>query len=236
MRRSSFEPRRNGSSFRRGGLAMGGFVRWAPMLALSVTMLACAPKVSLRVSPQAVAELPLERKLTLLDAENALLAAADAKEAQEERVLLAADARRAANKRIRDAEDARERDRIAKDGPAVGDAAIREAEARKNFTEKDRDLQRELMKLAEADYMLADAKFEQARAAEVEGAALAGAQGVKLEDYAKQVAKLEQVRAERAAEAAKVRAKADEARAAWDSVRGELTRLSGGAQGSVWVQ
>ena len=223
-------------AFRRRSRNVGIGVRAGLLLALSVSLLACATKVSLRVPPSAVAELPLERKLTLLDAENALLAAADAKEAQEERVLLAGDARRAAQKRIRDAEDARDRDRVAKDGPAVGDAAIREAEARKNFSEKDRDLQRELLKLAEVDLMVADAKFAQARAAEVEGAALAGAQGVKLEDYAKQVAKLEKVRADRAAEAAKVRAKADEARAAWDSVRGELTRLSGGAQGSVWVQ
>ena len=211
-------------------------VRAALLLSLSVSLLACAPKVSLRVSPAAIAELPLERKLTLLDAENGLLAAADARDAQEDRLLAAGEARRAAQKRIRDAEEARERDRANKDSPAAADAAVREAEARRNFADKDRDLQRELLKVAEADFMLADAKFEQARATEVEGAALAGAQGVKLDDYSNQVASLEKVREGRAAEAAKVRARADEARAAWDAVRGELTRLSGGAQGSVWVE
>src|SRR5262249_34140917 len=45
---------------------------------------ACAPKVALRVPPEALAELPLERKLTLLDAENDLLAAVDSRDAQEE--------------------------------------------------------------------------------------------------------------------------------------------------------
>jgi hypothetical protein len=195
---------------------------------------ACAPRVSRRVPAAAIAELPLERKLTLLDAENSLLAANDARDAQEEKIAQAAEAYRASRRRVREAEDARDRDKDK--GRELGDAAVREAERRRDVCDKDRALQRALLRQAEAELMVADARFEQARASEVEAAALAGAGGVHVADYAAQVTKLEKVRDERAGDAQKVRAEVDALRTEWDSSREQLAKLSGGAQGSVWVQ
>jgi colicin import membrane protein len=202
------------------------------ILGAALVLCACAPSVSLRVSSSAVAELPLERKLTLLDAENGLLAAVDARDAQEDRALAAADARRDAARRVRDAEQARDKEKGSAD---IARAAVAEAEARKTFADRDRDLQRARVALSDAELMVADAKFEEARAAEVEAAALPGAQGVHEKDFSKQVAKLEKVRDRKAQEVKEAQAATDAARAAWTEARGGLAKLTYGAQGSVWV-
>jgi hypothetical protein len=190
---------------------------------------ACAPSVSLRVPGPAVAELPLERKLVLLDGENGLLAAVDARDAQEDRAFAAGEARRDASRRLKEADNARE------GSPDVLRAAVAEAEARREFADRDRDLQRALVDVANAELLVADARFEEQRAKEVESAALAGAQGIHLDEFAAQVAKMERARDSRAADAKSAQADADKARAAWEAARGELAKLTGGAQGSVWV-
>ncbi len=199
-----------------------------PLLALA----ACAPSVSRRVPPAAVAALPLERRLTLLDAENGLLAATDARDAQEERVQAAGEARHAAERRLREAENARDKGAVKED---TARAALAEAEARKTFAERDRELQKKRLELADAELLVADARFEESRAAEVEAASLPGAGGIHRSDYADQVAELEKSRARKAAEASAVQAQADAARAAWNAARASLAKLTFGAQGSVWV-
>ncbi len=190
---------------------------------------ACATKVSLRVPQKAIADLPLERKLVLLDAENGLLAAVDARDAQEEKLFAAGQARRDAQRRLREADDS-------KDKADVARAQVTEAKARRELADKDRDYQRALLEVAEADLMLADAKFEEARAQQVEGAGLPSGSGVRAADFDEQVAKLQKFRDGKSAKAKEIAAELDKQRAQWDAARGELKKLSFGAQGSVWVE
>jgi hypothetical protein len=84
--------------------------------------------------------------------------------------------------------------------------------------------------------MVAEARFELMRANEVSAAALGHSQGVNPEKYQKQIDELGKVTAQRETEAKTKRAEADAANVKWQGARTELTRLTGGAQGSAWVQ
>ncbi len=208
----------------------------AAALLCAFLAMGCAPRVTLRVPPAAVAELPLERKLALLDQENDLLAAVDARDTQEERWLQSREAEGDAWARKREAEDAREKAQRARTQLEVPDAAIREAQARIEFARADLDLQRALFRAAEVALLAAEAKYEQARAAEVLEAGLTGARGLRAEEFQAQSGKLAALAQQRTAEAAEKRAAADKAQAALQAARAELTRLTGGAQGSAWVR
>jgi hypothetical protein len=192
--------------------------------------------VKLRVPPTAIAELPLERKLALLDQENDLLAAVDARDTQEERWLQSREAEADAWNRKREAEEAREKAQKASTPLEVPDAAIREAVLRIEFARADLDLQRALFRAADLALLAAEAKYEQARASEVLEAGLAGARGLREDEFKAQTERLAALARQRAAEAADKRAAADKAQAALSQARAELTRLTGGAQGSAWVQ
>lgn len=194
-----------------------------------VIVSACAPRVSLRVPAEAVAELPLERRLTLLDAENDLLAATDAVDSRRELVNESPALLDAAEAREKAAGEERGRDPSA-------EAAVSECRARLNWTARQAELRRAELSASEAALLVAQARFEEARAAEVEAAALPGSRGIRRAAYREQVDRLAQVQAGREAEAAKRSTSAAEAEKRWRLARAELTRLTGGAQGSAWVQ
>jgi thioesterase domain-containing protein len=192
--------------------------------------------VKLRVPASAIAELPLERKLSLLDQENDLLAAVDLRDTQEERWLQSREAEYDAWSRKREAEDAREKAQKARTPLEVPEAAIREAVLRIEFARADLELQRALFRAADLALLAAEAKYEQARAAEVLEAGLTGARGLREAEFKAQTEKLSALAQQRTEEAAGKRAAADKAQAALQQARAELTRLTGGAQGSAWVQ
>ena len=133
---------------------------------LAAISAACAPRVSLRVPSDAVAELPLERRLTLLDAENELLAADDRIDAAQ--IALEEEAGRR--------DQAKERLRLSREhaADAGGEAALHESEARLTFCEREIDEQRAQLRIAEAALLVAQARFEESRAAEVESPGLQG--------------------------------------------------------------
>ncbi|HUJ26857.1 MAG TPA: hypothetical protein VLW85_12615 [Myxococcales bacterium] len=208
---------------------------WA-MLVYPALLCACASGVSLRVSPEALAELPLENRLTLLDAENDYLAAVDARDAAEDRVLQAVEARGQARQRRHEAEDNLSNARKEKETPDAAEAAVRESEARVELADRRIDSSRAELRVAEAALDLADARFEQARAGEVVSAGLSHSHDVKPEKFQRQVDDLARVRTEREAKAQEVKARTDEAEQQWRAARAELTKLTGGAQGSAWVE
>jgi len=104
------------------------------------------------------------------------------------------------------------------------------------LSEREIEVQKAEVHVAEAGLLVAEARFELTRASEVSAAALGHSRGVKPEKYQEQVDELSKVAAERTAEAKKQRAEADAASVKWQAARADLTRLTGGAQGSAWVQ
>jgi hypothetical protein len=218
------------------GLAGGRFAALALALGCALLGSGCAPRVKLRVPPAAIQELPLERKLSLLDQENDLLAAVDARDQQEERYLASRDAENDAYARKREAEDARDKADKARTPLDVPEAAIREAKLRIEFARKNLELQRALFRASDVALLAAEAKYEQARATEVLEAGLAGARGLRAEEFQAQTERMSQLSQQRLAEAAQKREAADKAQAELQAARAELTRMTGGAQGSAWVQ
>ena len=208
----------------------------ALLLLAAAPLAGCAPRVKLRVPPSAIAELPLERKLTLLDAENDLLSAVDGRDLLEERWLAAREAVDDAWTRKREADDARDRAKRSNLSLEVPEAALHESLLRIEFARADLELSRAQLRAGEGALLAAEAKYEQARASEVLEAGLTGSRGLRAPEFQEQSERLSQVAQQRAAEASKKREAADTASAAWKQARAELTRLTGGAQGSVWVQ
>ncbi len=195
----------------------------------------CAVNVSLRVPPVAIANLPLEQRVTLLDAENEMLASQDARDAADEAVATADEAIGHAERRLDTARKALDR---ASD-PAtqqVAKAGVHEAEERLKFAEQDRVLTRAKLATASANLLLAQAKFELARAHEVEVAGQGARYGVRAPDYQAQVDRIAAFVKERSDEEQKVKAETDGIHKEWDSAAQELAQLTGGAQGSIWVQ
>lgn len=198
--------------------------------------LACAPRVSVRVPPEAIGALPLERRLTLLDAESERLAAVDARDGLEERALAAEDALRLAGARQEAAEGALAKMKKAKKPTEVADAVLAESVARVLFATRDLDLQRARLRTGELSLLVAEARYERSRAAEVESAGLAAAWKIKPGAFEDQVAALEAAAGVRAAEEARAKEQAAPARAAWEKAREKLSQLTGGARGSAWVE
>jgi hypothetical protein len=206
-------------------------------LLIAGLLCACAPKVSLRVPQEALAELPLERRLTLLDAENDYLAAVDARDAQEEQLQRAEQTKKDSEQRQRDAEQNLNKAKDANENnTSVAGAALRESQARLALSERELEAQKSELRLSDASLMVAEARFELNRANEVSAAALGHSQGVKPEKYQQQIDELAKVAAEKAAETKAKRSEAEGAKVKWQAAREDLTRLTGGAQGSAWVQ
>jgi hypothetical protein len=107
---------------------------------------------------------------------------------------------------------------------------------RVKFAEQDRVLERTRLVTTEANLLLAQAKFEFARAHEVEVAGQGGRYGVRSPDYQAQVDRIAAYVKERTDEEQKVKTETETVRKEWDSAASELAQLTGGAQGSIWVQ
>jgi hypothetical protein len=183
-----------------------------------------------------VAELPLERRLALLDDENDSLAAQDERDAQEDRAYRARTTLFEARRLRLEAERLLEQVKRESQPAAIAEAALGEASARVELAAQDLELQRALLRFAEAGLLVAEARYELRRATEVEQAGLAGAASVKGGEYRSQIDALLRVAVRREAEAEKQRSATAQVRARWLVARRELTRLTGGGQGSAWVQ
>jgi hypothetical protein len=174
--------------------------------------------------------------LALLDDENESLAAQDDRDAQEDRAYRARTTLLEARRLEIEAERLLEQVRRDKQPSTVAEAALAEARIRVELAEKDLGLQRALLRLTETALVVAEARYELRRATEVEKAGLSGAEGVHGEEYRAQIDALLQLAVRREAEAEKQRSAAEKVRARWLESRRELTRLTGGGQGSAWVQ
>ena len=197
---------------------------------------ACTPSVSLRVPAAAVANLPLEQRLTLLDAESDVLAAQDARDAQEEKAHEASAAIEAAKRQVDAAEAALHQPATSDGNPDVAKAALAEANARRQFAERDAELERVRLATSDAQVLLAQARFELARAKEVDKAGQSGRYWVAVADYEKQTEAITAVMKARTDEEERVKASTDLSRKSWMDASQELAQLTGGGQGSVWVQ
>lgn len=107
--------------------------------------------------------------------------------------------------------------------------------ARRVLAEEEYDHERGQLQLEEISLLVAEARFERVRAAEVISAGLAAAYDLEDDDFAAQIADLEGIKAERAAWLAERDEDLTSARRDWQSTREALSKLTGGAQGSVWV-
>jgi hypothetical protein len=153
-------------------------VRWLGAWVSVLFTAGCAAHLSEHVPSAAVAELPLECRLALLDAESEVLAAQDARDAQEETALAATEAVREAAHRVRVSEEALD----GKENDDVARAAHMESSARREFAEADDSLQHVRLATADAALLLAQARFELARAREVDRVGQGGRYSVRLTD------------------------------------------------------
>lgn len=191
--------------------------------------LGCAATVSRRVPATAVANLPLERQLGLLDAEGDVLAAQDARDTQEERVLIA----RSAVEEARAAEAVRPNSGGDID---LARTAHSEAAARREYAERTEQLERARLATSEATLTLMHARFELARAREVDAAGQGGRYSVAVADYQRQFDGVDAELRHRTQDEEALRLTTETARKSWVEASSRLAQRTGGAQGSVWVQ
>lgn len=210
--------------------------RTAPLvLAL---LAACGASLSYRVNPDSVRALPVEERLDLLDAENDLFGALDQRD---DAVQALDDAREAyartgrqlgtAQKDLDKAEDENDHQ-----GVVVGRLAVEEAKAHRRWADRAIDLAKDKVQIASAYVLVAEARYEQAKAEAVLRAKVKGASDVKIADYREQV-KHFLARAKDVERELKVdTADADKVRAKWADLSRKLSELTGGAQGTPWVE
>jgi hypothetical protein len=198
--------------------------------------LGCAAHISIRVPEKAVDSLPLERRLTLLDAESDLLAAQDARDAQEENTLSALDSVKEAERRVNVAEDGLIKEEDAKGNVDVAKAVVVEATSRRDYTRSDLALQRARLATTDAELLQAQAQFELVKATQVVESGEGAKYSVKVESYKRQVDRIVAFVQEQTDKEKKAQATADDKQKAWKTVAEQLAQMTGGAQGSVWVQ
>lgn len=192
----------------------------------------------LRVDEGAVARLPLESKLDLIEAENDLFIAIDSVDEAANRVLETKDDYKNADKRIAEADEALKNAEAAKDPKQVEVAklSVQESKDKKEFLSSWVDVMWAMLDLEKAKLELARGRYERNRAQAVKKANVEGAQKITLADFDKQVAALEaEVKAQTAA-AQKQNAAAEKVRGTWYATRRALSAKTGGAQGSAWVE
>lgn len=199
---------------------------------LGIAVAGCGPSLSTRVPDEAIARLPVERRLSLLDAETDLLAAVDRRDAQADRVLASEEAIVAAGRRLEEAEERLDRKDASRE---VGKAAVDEGEARVEVARRDLALEQARLDRDEVLLLVARARFEQVRAREVKDAGLAAAFDLEESAFSDQLEELASAVAKREKKEASRRTKADEARVKWTAAREKLAALTGGAAGTVWT-
>jgi chromosome segregation ATPase len=199
---------------------------------------ACGPSVSLRVEQRSLKDLPLESRLDLLDAENDLFAAVDRRDDAEQGIDDARVALRRADKRVseedHDLDQARDRRDAA--GIEVGKLAVQEAKAHRRVKEWDLDLAKGNLDVEEARLLVAQGRFERAKADVARKARTAGAADLKLKDFDRQVDDLQKHVKDVQNDVDKLSKRSEKDRQKWQALSRQLAELTGGAQGSAWVQ
>jgi hypothetical protein len=210
----------------------------APLLLLASFIAACGPSVSLRVEERSLRDLPLESRLDLLDAENDLFAAIDRRDDGEQVIDDAKIALRRADQRVSEAEHNLDQARNRRDtaGVEVGKLAIDEAKAHRRVQDWELDLARDALDVEEARLLVAQARFERAKAEVARKAKTAGAAELKLKDFDRQVDELQKHVKDVQTDSDKERKKSEKDRQKWLALSHKLAELTGGAQGSPWVE
>ncbi len=192
----------------------------------------------LRVDERAVALLPLESKLDLIEAENDLFIAIDAVDEAANKVNETKDDYANADRRIGEAKEALAQAEEAKDAKLVevGKLSLQESRDRKEFLSYYVDVMWALLDVEKAKLDLARARYERTRAQAVKKANVAGAQDVNLKDFDAQVVAWEAEVKARTQKASLANTAAEKVRGTWYATRRVLAQKTGGAQGSPWVE
>jgi len=213
-------------------------LRTAILFGLACFGSACGPSVSLRVEERSLRDLPLESRLDLLDAENDLFAAIDRRDDAEQVIDDAKVAYHRADQRVAEAESNLDQARRRKDaaGIEVGKLAIQEAKAHRRVQDWEVDLARDALDVEEARLLVAQARFERAKAEVARKAKTPGAAELKLKDFDRQVEEMQKHVKDVQQDAEKERKKSEKDRQKWLALSHQLSEMTGGAQGSPWVQ
>jgi chromosome segregation ATPase len=208
------------------------------LVGLALALAGCAGPVSTRVKPDLVKALPVESRIELLDAENALFASIDALDAARDGLEDAERQADLADGNVDEAKDQRKRARDTHDATAesVAELAITEANARKQFLKFQQKVLRATLKVREAELDAARGRYELSKAKEVKRVALQGTEALKVDAYEAQVQRLDDRVKAIAADEGAVRADADARKKEWDDARAQLAKATGGAQGSAFVE
>lgn len=215
---------------RQGVAALAGTLVWL--------VAACGPSVSLRVQDRSLKDLPLESRLDLLDAENDLFAAIDRRDDAEQVIDDAKVAFHRADQRVSEEEHNLDQARDRKDtaGIDVGKLAVTEAKAHRRVQDWQVDLARDALDVEDARLLVAQARFERAKAEVARKAKTPGAAELKLKDFDRQVDDLSKHVKNVQQDADKEQKKSEKDRQKWQTLARQLAALTGGAQGSAWVQ
>jgi len=207
-----------------------------PLLLLAP--LSCGASLSYRVDPDSVHALPVDERLDLLDSENDLFAALDRRD---DAVQALDDARDAYDRTARQLSTAandldRAQDEHDGQGVTIGRLAVEEAKAHRRWADRAIDLAEDQLDIASAYVLVAEAQFEKAKAEAVVRAKVKGASSVNVAKYAAQVKHfLERARGvER--DLKEDTADAEKDRSRWADLSRKLSEMTGGAQGSPWVE
>jgi hypothetical protein len=190
------------------------------------------------VDESAVARLPLESKLDLIEAENDLFIAIDSVDEATNRLGETRDDYHNADNRIAEAKEALKNAEQANDPKLIeiGKLSVQESKDRKDFLDSWVDVMSAMLDVERVKLELARARYEKNRAQAVKKANVEGAQKITVADFDKQVAGLE-ADVKKALEKAQAQnVAAEKVRGTWYATRRVLASKTGGAQGSPWVE
>jgi hypothetical protein len=191
-----------------------------------------------KVSDKSLAALPLEAKLDLIEAENDLFIAIDAVDESANRVLETRDEYDKSRERIREAREALKLADGSKDPKHVeiAELSLQESKQRRVWLDAWLDVQWALLDAEKAKLELARGRYERAQAQTVKKANVAGAEKIDLSDFERRVAKLEEKTKRMADRAQREGQSAEKVKSAWNATRRTLSQMTGGGQGSAWVE
>lgn len=210
-------------------------MRYALTVTLALALAGCG---LLRVDEAAVGRLPLEAKLDLIEAENDLFIAIDAVDEAANKVLETREDYKNADNRIGEAKEALKNAELAKDPKLIeiGRLSVQESKDRQQFLSAWEDVMWAMLDVEKAKLDLAKGRYEKTRAQSVKKANVEGAQKIKVEDFDRQVQKLEAAVKSETARAQARNTAAEKVRGTWYATRRVLAGKTGGAQGSPWVE
>ncbi len=194
--------------------------------------------LSLRVSPESVRALPVDERLDLLDAENDLFAALDRRD---DAVQALDDARDSYDRTARQLATAAADLDKAQDvqdgqGVTVGRVAVEEAKAHRHWADRAIDLAKDQLDIASAYVLVAEAQYEKAKAEAVVRAKVKGASEISIAKYDAQVKHFQKRAHDVERDLKEDTAAAEKVRSRWAELSRKLSEMTGGAQGSPWVE